>query len=192
MMLAHSYVSVAISCPYEGDVSFKRVKDVTKALLDMGCYEVSVCDTVGTGTPTKVRDMLETVMGGAGGIPASKLAGHFHDTFGMAVANIVTSLDMGLRTFDTSVGGLGGCPYSPGATGNVATEDVLYALKGSKYTTDGDLDAVVDIGHWISKQLQRDNTSNAGKAILARRERERLQKEREHDGGAAETIAAKL
>ncbi|EKM56740.1 uncharacterized protein PHACADRAFT_254033 [Phanerochaete carnosa HHB-10118-sp] len=186
------YVSVVISCPYEGKVSPQKVKEVTRALLDIGCYEVSLGDTVGTGTPATVREMLETVMGGAGTVPANKLAGHYHDTFGTAVANIMTSLDMGLRTFDASVGGLGGCPYSPGATGNVATEDVLYALKGSKYTTDGDLDALVDVGDWISKKLQRTNASRAGKAILARREREHLEKERENDGGAAEVISAKL
>lgn len=183
------YVSVVISCPYEGNVSAGTVRDVAKALLDMGCYEVSLGDTVGTGTPFRVRAMLETVLGA---VPAARLAGHYHDTFGTAVANIMASLDMGLRTFDASVGGLGGCPYSPGATGNVATEDVLYALQGSRYTADGDLDALVDIGDWISKKLGRENASRAGRAILARRERERLEKERENDGGAAESIAAKL
>lgn len=104
----------------------------------------------------------------------------------------MTALDMGLRTFDASVGGLGGCPYSPGATGNVATEDVLYALRGSRYTAPGDLDALVDVGHWISQKLNRPNASRAGKAILARRERERLERERERDGGSAESISAKL
>ena len=110
----------------------------------------------------------------------------------MAVANVMTALDMGLRTFDSSVGGLGGCPYSPGATGNVATEDILYALKGSKYTAPGDLDSMVDIGHWISKKLGRENASRAGNAIMARRLREQLEKERENDGGSAEQISAKL
>ena len=99
------------------------------------------------------------------------MQGHFHDTFGTSVANIVTALDMGLRTFDSSVGGLGGCPYSPGATGNVATEDILYALKGSKYTAPGDLDAMVDVGAWISERLGRRNESRAGRAILAKRKR---------------------
>jgi hydroxymethylglutaryl-CoA lyase len=104
----------------------------------------------------------------------------------------MTALDMGIRTFDSSVGGLGGCPYSPGATGNVATEDILYALKGSKYTTPGDLDAMVAVGDWISKQLGRTNVSRAGTAFLAKRAREQLEKERERDGGSAENISAKL
>lgn len=99
---------------------------------------------------------------------------------------------MGIRTIDTSVGGLGGCPYSPGATGNVATEDVLYALRGSKYTAAGDLDALADVGAWISQQLNRQNASRAARAILARRERKSLEKERERDGGSAESISAKL
>lgn len=118
--------------------------------------------------------------------------GHFHDTFGTAVANVLTALDMGIRTIDTSVGGLGGCPYSPGATGNVATEDVLYALRGSKYTAAGDLDALADVGAWISQQLNRQNASRAARAILTRRERKSLEKERERDGGSAESISAKL
>ncbi|GJE98715.1 hydroxymethylglutaryl-CoA lyase [Phanerochaete sordida] len=186
------YVSVVIDCPYEGRVSQTKVRDVTKALLDMGCYEVSLGDTVGTGTPAQVRALLETLMSGASAMPAGKLAGHYHDTFGTAVANIMASLDMGLRTFDASVGGLGGCPYSPGATGNVATEDVVYALRDSKYTTGADLDAVVDVGDWISKKLNRRNASRAGTATLAKRERKQIEKERENDGGAAESIAAKL
>ena len=99
---------------------------------------------------------------------------------------------MGLRTFDASVGGLGGCPYSPGATGNLATEDLLYALKGSKYTTPGNLDAMVDVGHWISQKLGRTNASRAATAILAKRARQQLEKERERDGGSAENISAKL
>lgn len=187
------YVSVVISCPYSGKVEPQKVKEVSKALLDMGCYEVSLGDTVGTGNPATIQTMLETVMGGSG-VPSEKLAGHFHDTFGSAVANVITALDMGIRTIDSAVGGLGGCPYSPGATGNVATEDIMYALKDGKYTVDGDLDAMVNIGAWISEKLGRQNASRAGKAILARREQERkaIEKERERDGGAAETVAAKL
>lgn len=180
----------------------------------MGCYEVSLGDTVGMGTPATVRTMLETAMGGSKGLPAEKLAvrrdarvpsvlailmllhpqGHFHDTFGTAVANVMAALDMGVRTIDASVGGLGGCPYSPGATGNVATEDVLYALKGSRYTAAGDLDAMVDIGAWASQQLKRTNASRAGTAILAQRERKGIEKERERgrDGGPAESVSARL
>ncbi|KAI0768288.1 aldolase [Trametes elegans] len=185
------YVSVVIDCPYSGKVDPVQVKTVSQALLDMGCYEVSLGDTVGTGNPTTVDQLLHTVVG-SGGIPASKLAGHFHDTFGMAVANIFTALDHGVRTFDSAVGGLGGCPYSPGATGNVATEDVLYALRGSRYEAPGDLDAIAEVGTWISQNLKRQNASRVGRALEARRERERLEKERENDGGAAETISAKL
>ncbi|KAI0795589.1 aldolase [Abortiporus biennis] len=167
------YVSVVIACPYSGKVDASKVKEVSRALLDMGCYEVSLGDTVGMGNPSSVRAMLETVMSGNGGLPADKLAGHFHDTYGTAVANVMTALDMGIRTVDSAVGGLGGCPYSPGATGNVATEDVMYALKDSKYKVDGDLEAMVDIGDWMSQTLGRTNASRTGKAILARRERER-------------------
>ncbi|KAI0357887.1 aldolase [Trametes cingulata] len=186
------YVSVVIDCPYSGKVDPKKVKSVSQALLDMGCYEVSLGDTVGTGNPTTIERLLETVIEGSDGIPASKLAGHFHDTYGMGVANILTSLKYGIRTFDSAVGGLGGCPFSPGATGNVATEDVLYALKGSKYEAPGDLDAVAEVGTWISQVLKRPNASRVGRALEARRARERLEKERENDGGAAETISAKL
>ncbi|KAJ7847821.1 hypothetical protein B0H14DRAFT_3108909 [Mycena olivaceomarginata] len=169
------YVSVVIACPYSGQVDYVRVRDVAKALIDMGCYEVSLGDTVGTGTPTQVSEMLEEVKKS---IPVAKLAGHFHDTYGTAVSNVLTALDHGVRTIDASVGGLGGCPYSPGATGNVATEDVLYALQGSQYhvsgTADGtiDLEQMADIGWWISEQLGRESTSRAGRAIRARRLRE--------------------
>ncbi|KAI0800084.1 aldolase [Fomes fomentarius] len=184
------YVSVVIDCPYSGTVDPVKVKEVTQALLDMGCYEVSLGDTVGTGNPTTVGRLLQTVLDG--GIPASVLAGHYHDTYGMGVSNILTSLEYGLRTFDSSVGGLGGCPYSPGATGNVATEDVLYALRDSRYETLGDLEAVARVGTWISKALDRTNASRVGKALEARRAREGLEKERERDGGSAENISAKL
>ncbi|RDX45520.1 aldolase [Lentinus brumalis] len=184
------YVSVVIDCPYSGKVDPVKVKDVTQALLDMGCYEVSLGDTVGTGNPTTVGKMLRTVLDG--GIPASVLAGHYHDTYGMGVSNILTSLEHGLRTFDSSVGGLGGCPYSPGATGNVATEDVLYALRGSQYAPPGDLNAIAEVGTWISKALNRTNSSRVGKALEARRAREQLERERERDGGSAENISAKL
>ncbi|KAJ7737360.1 hypothetical protein B0H16DRAFT_106750 [Mycena metata] len=169
------YVSVVIACPYEGQVDYVRVREVAKALLDMGCYEVSLGDTVGMGTPRQVSEMLEEVKKD---VPVEKLAGHFHDTYGTAVANVLTALDHGVRTIDASVGGLGGCPYSPGATGNVATEDVLYALQGSQYhvagTADGtiDLNKMVDIGWWISEQLGRESVSRVGRAIRSRREME--------------------
>ncbi|KAJ6597522.1 hypothetical protein DFH09DRAFT_1022895 [Mycena vulgaris] len=177
------YVSVAITCPYSGQVDYVRVRDVAKALVDMGCFEVSVADTVGMARPDQVSEMIEEVKKS---VDVSKLAGHFHDTYGTAVANVLTALDHGIRTIDASVGGLGGCPYSPGATGNVATEDVLYALQGSKYrvvgTWDGatagkaggtiDLAQIVDIGWWISEQLGRESISRAGRALRAKRLRE--------------------
>ncbi|KAI0061137.1 aldolase [Artomyces pyxidatus] len=167
------YVSVVIDCPYSGKVTPARVRDVTKALLDMGCYEVSLGDTVGTGTPTTVGRMLDTVIGVN---PVRKLAGHFHDTFGMGVANALTAVSAGIRTIDSSIAGLGGCPYSPGATGNVATEDILYALQGSQYSVPGDLEALVETGFWISDKLGRDNSSRVAKAIRARKEREKGEK----------------
>ncbi|KAJ7481890.1 hypothetical protein FB451DRAFT_1556063 [Mycena latifolia] len=173
------YVSVVIACPYSGRVDYSRVRAVAKALADMGCYEVSLGDTVGMGTPTQVSEMLEEVKKD---VNVGMLAGHFHDTFGTAVANVFTALDHGVRTIDASVGGLGGCPYSPGATGNVATEDVLYALQGSPYHVAGtasgtiDLAQMVDIGWWISAQLGRESTSRAGRAIRAKRLRDREEK----------------
>ncbi|TRM66938.1 hypothetical protein BD626DRAFT_545979 [Schizophyllum amplum] len=162
------YVSVVIACPYSGRVDARQVRDVTKALLDMGCYEVSLGDTVGQGTPHQVTALLEEV---TKDVDVEKLAGHFHDTFGMAIANVFAALSAGVRTIDSSIGGLGGCPYSPGATGNVATEDVIYALRGSPYSIDGnpDLDSLVDIGWWISAQIGRENASRVGNAIRSRR-----------------------
>ncbi|TDL20664.1 aldolase [Rickenella mellea] len=161
------YVSVVITCPYSGKVDYKKVRDVSKALLDMGCYEISLGDTVGTGTPTSVREMIEVV---TGAVSVDKLA--FHDTFGMGVANAIAALSCGIRTLDASIAGLGGCPYSPGATGNVATEDVLHSLTDSEYTTAGDLDALVETGFWISEKLGRANESRAGKAYRARKLRD--------------------
>ncbi|KAG6817122.1 hypothetical protein H0H93_007509 [Arthromyces matolae] len=175
------YVSVVIACPYTGLVDFGRVREVTKALRDMGCYEVSLGDTVGQGTPNQVAEMLEEVKKD---VPVELLA--FHDTYGTAVANVITAISHGIRTIDSSVGGLGGCPYSPGATGNVATEDVLYALKDSGYKIAGtkngtiDLDEMVEIGWWISEKLGRESVSRAGRAIRARR----LREERERDAKA--------
>lgn len=212
------YVSVVIVCPYTGRVRYEDVKSVTRALREMGCYEVSLGDTVGMGTPASVGEMLEVVTGGSDGVPVEVLAvsplpfdplrhllinkrtniqGHFHDTFGTAIANVFTALSHGIRTIDAAVGGLGGCPYSPGATGNVATEDVLYALKDSKlYQTHGDLDKMVDVGQWISERLGRENASRAGRAVLAQRGRKekkrQVERERERDGGDAEKVRAKL
>ncbi|KAK0221027.1 hypothetical protein EDD85DRAFT_862920 [Armillaria nabsnona] len=164
------YVSVVIACPYSGLVDYGRVREVAKELMEMGCYEVSLGDTVGMGTPTQVAEMLEEVKKS---VPVEQLAGHFHDTYGTAIANVFTALSHGIRTIDSSVGGLGGCPYSPGATGNVATEDVLYALQTSPYSVAGnpDLDEIVNIGWWISQKLGRESVSRAGRAIRSKRDR---------------------
>jgi len=169
------YIGVVISCPYSGKSDYSKVRDIAKELIDMGCYEVSLADTTGTGTPHSVAEMIQTVISA---VPADKLAGHFHDTFGMAIANVMSALSLGIRTIDSSIAGLGGCPYSPGATGNVATEDVIYALKDSPYTVSGDLDALIDVGSWISEQIGKTNSSRVGTALLAKKKRDRESRSR--------------
>lgn len=160
------YVSCVVGCPYEGDVPPQRVADVAGQLLAMGCYEVSLGDTIGVGTPNSVLRMLEAV---AQQVPVTQLAGHYHDTYGMAIANVYASYQFGLRAFDSSVGGLGGCPYAKGATGNVATEDVVYLLHQLGAETGIDLDRLVDCGEWINAQLGRASASRVGRAMLAKR-----------------------
>ena len=160
------YVSCVLGCPYEGEVSPRQVAEVAGALYDMGCYEVSLGDTIGTGTPGKTKAMIEAC---TGRIPIEKLAGHYHDTYGQALANIYASLEVGVRTFDASVAGLGGCPYAAGASGNVATEDVVYMLQGLGMQTGVDLDQLVDIGRWISGLLGREPASKVNRAIAAKR-----------------------
>jgi hydroxymethylglutaryl-CoA lyase len=132
----------------------------------MGCYEISLGDTIGVGTPAKTKMMIDAC---SERVPVAKLAGHYHDTYGQALANTYASLELGVRTFDASVAGLGGCPYAKGATGNVATEDVVYMLHGLGMQTGIDLDALVEIGAWISKVLGRDYGSRAGKALAAKK-----------------------
>jgi isopropylmalate/homocitrate/citramalate synthase len=146
------YVSTVIACPYEGRIAPEAVVRVASQMLDMGCYEISLGDTIGTGTPADVSRLLDAVLKV---IPAEKLAVHFHDTYGQALANILTSLDYGIATIDSSVGGLGGCPYAPGASGNVATEDVLYMLNGMGIDTGVDLARVIDAAWFISDVLGR-------------------------------------
>jgi hydroxymethylglutaryl-CoA lyase len=158
------YVSCVNGCPYEGDVPLKNVVRVAKALHAMGCYEISLGDTIGVGTPAETRAMLHAV---AGEVPLSALAGHYHDTYGQALANIWASIEEGVTVFDSSVSGLGGCPYAKGASGNVATEDVVYSLHRSGLETGADLDALVEISRWISGVLGR---KPAGKVTLARGE----------------------
>ena len=160
------YVSCVVGCPYEGAVAPQAVADVAATLLEMGCYEVSLGDTIGVGTPAGIRRMLEAV---AKRVPVDKLAGHYHDTYGMAVANVFASLEMGVAVFDASVGGLGGCPYAAGASGNVATEDVVWLMNGLGIDTGIDLEALVDTAAWISAQLGREPASRVARAVLAKR-----------------------
>jgi hydroxymethylglutaryl-CoA lyase len=156
------YVSCVLGCPYEGEIKPERVADVAGALYEMGCYEVSLGDTIGTGTPGKTKAMIEAC---ARRVPIEKLAGHYHDTYGQALANIYASLETGVATFDASVAGLGGCPYAAGASGNVATEDVVYMLNGLGVRTGVDLKKLVDIGRWICGVLEREPSSKVNKAF---------------------------
>jgi hydroxymethylglutaryl-CoA lyase len=160
------YISCVVACPYEGEIAPGKVAEVAGALYDMGCYEVSLGDTIGAGTPGKTQAMIQACLKR---IPADKLAGHYHDTYGQALANIYASMELGVATFDSSVSGLGGCPYAKGASGNVATEDVVYMLHGLGIETGIDLDKVVDTGAWISSILKRDPGSKAGRAIAAKK-----------------------
>ncbi len=164
-MRVRGYISCALGCPYEGDIDAAKVADLAGKLLAMGCYEISLGDTIGVGTPAKARDMLQTV---AGEVPMEQLALHFHDTYGQALANILACLELGVATIDSAVAGLGGCPYAPGASGNVATEDVLYMLDGLNIETGIDFAAVVAAGRYICNALGRPPTSKAAQAFLAK------------------------
>jgi hydroxymethylglutaryl-CoA lyase len=155
------YVSTVLGCPYQGDVPVADVVRVARRLHELGCYEISLGDTIGIGTPAKARAMLAAV---AGEVPMTALAVHFHDTRGQALANILACLELGVAVVDASVSGTGGCPYAPGASGNVATEDVVYMLHGMGVATGVDLDRLIDAGRWLSAQLKRDNGSKVGKA----------------------------
>ena len=161
------YVSCVLGCPYEGEIKPQRVADVAAALYEMGCYEVSLGDTIGTGTPGRAKAMIEAC---ARRVPLEKLAGHYHDTYGQALANIYASLEMGVATFDASVAGLGGCPYAAGASGNVATEDVVYMLNGLGVRTGVDLERLVDIGAWICGILKKSSSSKAARALAAKKQ----------------------
>lgn len=162
------YVSCVLGCPYQGEIKPDKVAEVAGALYDMGCYEVSLGDTIGTGTPGKTKAMIEAC---ARRVPLERLAGHYHDTYGQALANIYASLEMGVATFDASVAGLGGCPYAAGASGNVATEDVIYMLNGLGVRTGVDLDQLVEIGQWICGLLNRKPASKAALAISAKKKK---------------------
>jgi len=159
------YVSCVLGCPYEGDIKPERVAHVAHALHEMGCYEVSLGDTIGVGTPGKTKAMIEAC---AARVPIEHLAGHYHDTYGQALANIYASLESGVATFDSSIAGLGGCPYAKGASGNVATEDVVYMLHGLGIETGVDLGKLVAIGQWICSVLGREPSSKVNKAVSSR------------------------
>ncbi len=160
------YISCVVACPYEGEIAPQKVAEVAGALYDMGCYEVSLGDTIGTATPGKTQAMIEACLKR---VPVDRLAGHYHDTYGQALANIYASMELGVATFDSSVSGLGGCPYAKGASGNVATEDVVYMLQGLGIETGIDLDKLVETGAWISAFLKREPGSKAGRAIAAKK-----------------------
>jgi hydroxymethylglutaryl-CoA lyase len=156
------YVSTVLGCPYQGEVAVADVVRVARRLHDLGCYEVSLGDTIGVGTPAKARAMLAAV---ADQVPMSALAVHFHDTRGQALANILACLELGVAVVDASVSGAGGCPYARGATGNVASEDVVYMLHGMDISTGIDLQKLIDTGRWLSTQLSRTNNSKVGLAV---------------------------
>ncbi|KAF9160303.1 3-hydroxymethyl-3-methylglutaryl-CoA lyase [Actinomortierella ambigua] len=156
------YVSCVLGCPYEGPIEPAKVVEVSKKLYDMGCYEISLGDTIGVGTPGSMEDLLKKVLNV---IPAEAVAVHCHDTYGQALANIHCALEMGIRVVDSSMAGLGGCPYAPGASGNVATEDVVYMLHGMDYKTGVDLNKAIETGNWISERLGRANSSKAARAL---------------------------
>jgi hydroxymethylglutaryl-CoA lyase len=160
-----SVVSCIFADPYSGPTSPADVLYVVKRLLDMGCYEVGLGDTLGVGTPEDTKVLLEVLLKE---IPVEKLAYHFHDTYGQAVANVVKAYEMGVRAFDSSVAGRGGCPYAVGAKGNLSTEDIVYMFEKSGIQTGVDIDKLVAVGEWISKQLGQPNGSRAGAAMAAK------------------------
>jgi hydroxymethylglutaryl-CoA lyase len=160
------YVSCVLGCPYEGEIKPQAVVDVAQSLWDLGCYEVSLGDTIGVGTPVKTRQLLR---GAAGVVPIAKLAMHFHDTYGQALANLYAGMEEGARVIDCAAGGLGGCPYAPGATGNVATEDVVYMLEGMGITTGVDMAKLVAATNEISRLIGRPPVSRVASAINAKR-----------------------
>ncbi len=161
------YLSCVAGCPYEGKVPVETVAEIAERLVALGCYEVSLGDTIGIGSPGQVRALLESVVCK---VPREKLAVHFHDTYGQALANILVALEAGIAVVDSSVAGLGGCPYAPGASGNVASEDVLYMLNGLGVETGVDLDSLIDAGLYISKLLNKTTGSKVARALISKSE----------------------
>jgi len=157
------YVSCVLGCPYQGPVPVSKVEEVSKKLWELGCYEISLGDTIGAGTPDQAKSMIEAVVQS---VPMDQLAVHFHDTRGQALANIFACLTLGVSVIDASVAGLGGCPYAEGASGNVATEDVIYMLHGMGIETGVNLEKLIGVGQFISNDLGRENASRVGKAGL--------------------------
>ena len=159
------YISCVLDCPYEGEIAPSAVREVAAALQAMSCYEISLGDTIGTGTPGRTRSLIATV---AETVPVDTLAGHFHDTYGQAIANVYAAMEAGVATFDSSVAGLGGCPYAKGATGNIATEDLLYLLEGLGIETGVDMTRLRIAGRYISDFLGRPPASRVARALDAR------------------------
>ncbi len=160
------YISCVLGCPYEGEIDPSAVAQVAGALEEMGCYEISLGDTIGVGTPVKAQRLIEAV---SAIVPIDRLAVHYHDTYGQALANILASLELGVAVVDSSVAGLGGCPYARGASGNVASEDVLYMLNGLGIETGVDLEKLIDAGRYISDHLGRDPVAKVSLALGGRR-----------------------
>jgi hydroxymethylglutaryl-CoA lyase len=159
-------MSCTVGCPYEGDIAPERVAYLAGLMKGIGVQRVDVADTIGVGTPLKVKAAIEATLQH---YALDQVSGHFHDTYGQALSNTLAALELGVWNFQSSVAGLGGCPYAKGATGNVATEDVVYLLQGMGIETGIDLDALVDVGAWISEQLGRPSGSRVGRALLAKR-----------------------
>jgi hydroxymethylglutaryl-CoA lyase len=165
-----AYISVVLGCPFEGyDVNAHKVAEIATDFLEMGADEIALGDTTGMGTAPRTKELLNCMK--AAGIRNEDVAMHFHDTYGQALVNTAVSLEHGIRTFDCAVAGLGGCPYSPGATGNVATENMVYFMESLGMDTGIDLDAIADIGSWIADELGKPNDSSVGKAVLGARSR---------------------
>jgi hydroxymethylglutaryl-CoA lyase len=162
------YVSCVLGCPFDGEVKPQAVVDVAKALWELGCYEISLGDTIGVGTPLKAKQLLRAV---AGSVPMARLAMHFHDTYGQALANLYAGMEEGARVIDSAAGGLGGCPFAPGATGNVATEDVVYMLAGMGISTGVDMAKLVAAGNAVGKLIGRPPVSRVASAINAKQAR---------------------
>jgi hydroxymethylglutaryl-CoA lyase len=164
-MRIRGYISCVVGCPYEGPIAPQAVAQVAAKLLALGCYEISLGDTIGTGTPARIQAMIDAV---SEVVPIERIGVHFHDTYGQALANILASLEKGIAVVDSSVAGLGGCPYAKGASGNVASEDVLYMLKGLGVHTGVDLDKLATVGQFISKVLGREPASKVARALAAK------------------------